>query len=147
MTRTKSRLRDFILGFATRRDGVSAIEFGLIVPVLATIVLGLTDVAAISTGVGEMQTAARAAIQYAMNGGTDMTAAQTRGTNAWQSKPSDGTLTASSACYCGSSTSDCQTVCSDKTYPKKLVTVTASGTYGTNFMTKKETVSEVLRIR
>ncbi len=144
---TWNRLRNFATGFARRREGVSAIEFGLILPVLATVVLGLTDIATITTGVGEMQTAVRAAIQYGMDAGTDMSVAQTQGTNAWQSEPSDGSLTATSACYCGSSGSDCHTVCSDSTVPKKFITVTASGTYGSNMIRQKKTVTETVRVR
>ncbi len=147
MTSTRLKLRAFCMGFAKQREGVSAIEFGLIAPILAAIVLGLANIATIATGVGEMQTAVRAAVQYAMNGGTDMTVAQTQGTNAWQSEPSDGSFTATSACFCGTTGSDCQTVCSDNTVPKKFITVTASGSYGTGVLKKSETVTEQVRVR
>jgi len=56
-----------------RRDkrATSAIEFALIAPVLAGVVVALADVNKMGMGAANMQTAVRAGAQYAMAGGTD----------------------------------------------------------------------------
>ena len=147
MSTTGKRFRVLITGFAAARNAASAIEFAIIAPLLALIVITLGDVATIATGVGEMQTAIRASIQYAMNGGLDMTIAQTQGVNAWDSKPANGTLTATTACYCAAAGADCQTPCADNSAPEKVVTVTASGTLGGNTIQRNETITEKVRVR
>jgi Flp pilus assembly protein TadG len=147
MSKIMKQFRDLFTNVVISRKATSAIEFAIIAPVLAAIVIALADVATIATGVGEMQTAIRASIQYAMNGGTDMATAQTQGTNAWDSKPADGTLSATTACFCGAAGSDCQTPCADNTAPQKFITVTASGTLGGNTIKRAESITEKVRVR
>jgi Flp pilus assembly protein TadG len=145
--KTTDRLRKALLGFVVSGRGTAAIEFAFIVPVLTLIVVTLADVATIAVGMGEMQTAARAAIQYAIAGGTDMTVAQTQGLNAWNSKPSNGAITATLACLCGTTPSDCQVLCADQSYPKEYITVSASGTLSGRMISKNESLTEVVRVR
>ena len=140
-------MRNFLPKFAASMQGTSAIEFAFIVPVLSLIVLSLADVATIAIGMGEMQTASRAAVQYAIAGGADMSVAETQGLNAWNSEPSDGALTAVSACLCGTTATDCQVLCADQSFPNEYVTVTAHGTLGGHMISKYETLTEVVRVR
>ena len=141
------RLREAVTKFVAAGSGTSAIEFAFIAPVLVAIIITLPDVANIGAGIGEMQTAVRASVQYAMYGGTDMTVAQTQGTNAWDNMPSGGTLTASLACSCSGAAADCQTPCADNSAPAMYVTVTATGTLGGKMISKNETVTESVRVR
>jgi len=145
--KTANCLRRSLFHFAASRRGTAAIEFAFIVPALALIVVALADVAAIAVGMGEMQTAVRAAIQYAIAGGTDMTVAQTQGLNAWSGKPADGAVTATAACLCAGAANDCQVLCADGTYPKEYITVSASGTLSGRMISKHESLSEVVRVR
>ena len=147
MNKMAKNMRNCFPKFAASMRGTAAIEFAFIVPTLALIVVALFDVATIATGRGEMQTASRAAIQYAINGGSDMTVAQTQGLNAWNSEPSDGALSATTSCLCAGSAFDCQTICADNSYPKEYVTVTASGTLGGRMLSHYETITEVVRVR
>jgi Flp pilus assembly protein TadG len=140
-------MRNCLPKFAASMRGTAAIEFAFIVPVLALIVLSLADIATIAIGMGEMQTASRAAIQYAIAGGADMAVAQTQGLKAWNSEPADGALTAVSACLCGATATDCQVLCADGSFPNEYVTVTASGTLGGHMISKSETLTEVVRVR
>jgi Flp pilus assembly pilin Flp len=133
--------------FLAAREATSAIEFALIVPVLAVIVVTLADVANIAVGVGTMQTGMRSSIQYAMNGGTDMTVAQAQGLQAWNNPPAGANLTAVMACFCGASAAACDVPCADLTAPTAFVTVTAAGTYGGNVITRNETLTEKVRVR
>ena len=140
-------LRKFFPHFTGSRRGTAAIEFAFIVPVLTLIVVTLADVATIAIDMGEMQTAVRAAIQYAIAGGTDMSVAQTQGLNAWNGEPADGAVTATTACLCAGAANDCQVLCADGTYPKEYITVSASGTLSGRMISKHETLSEVVRVR
>ena len=133
--------------FAVHSGAAAATEFALIVPVLAGLVIAVDDFANISTGTAEMQTASRAAIQYAMLGGTDMGAARTLGMQAWNNKPGDAAMTVVQACLCGNTESSCTAPCPDGSYPLKFVTVNASGTYGGNVYHKKTQISDVVRLR
>jgi Flp pilus assembly protein TadG len=140
-------MRNFFRKLATSMQGTAAIEFAFIVPVLTVIVVTLADVANIATGVGEMETAARAAVQYAMNGGTDMTVAQTQGLNAWDNEPSDAALSAVASCSCSGVAADCEIPCSDNTVPDEFVTVTASGTMGGSVIKRTENFTQKVRVR
>jgi len=133
--------------FAVAVGGGAATEFALIVPVLAGLVISVDDFANISTGTAEMQTASRAAIQYAMLGGTDMVAAKTLGMQAWNNKPGDAAMTVVSACLCGNTASSCTAPCPDGSYPLQFVTVNASATYGGNVYKKKTSISDVVRLK
>lgn len=133
--------------FATHSGAAAATEFALIVPVLAGLVIAVDDFANISTGTAEMQTASRAAVQYAMLGGTDMAAAQQLGMQAWNNKPGDATMTVVQSCLCGNTVSSCTAPCPDGSYPLKFVTVNASATYGGNVYHKKTSISDVVRLR
>jgi Flp pilus assembly protein TadG len=140
-------MRRLFRKFVTSKQGTAAIEFAIIVPALTVIVVTLADVATIATGMGEMETAARAAIQYAMNGGTDMTVATTQGLNAWDNEPSDGALSAEASCTCSGSAADCETPCSDNSVPEEFVTVTASATMGGSIIRRTENFTEKVRVR
>lgn len=143
--------RDFIrrariAGFLRGTEGTAAIEFALLLPVLVLGVLLLSDTVTIGTGSSEMQSAVRASIQYAMNGGTDMTVAKNQGILAWANEPSDGTLTITKACTCGSSAGTCGTLCPDSSEPATYVTGVAKGTLGGNAISLYKTVTETVRI-
>ena len=133
--------------FLCAHRGSAAIEFGLIAPALLTMVLTVKDITDISVGVGAMQTAMRASIQYAMNGGTDMTVAQTQGTQAWNNMPSGGTLTATKSCTCSGTSHSCTTLCSDNTSPQMYIAVSASATFGGTLISQPESLTETVRVK
>jgi Flp pilus assembly protein TadG len=133
--------------FARNRMGTSAIEFAFIAPVLVVATVSISDASKIATGSSQMQTAIRAAIQYAMNGGTDMTVAQSLGVASWDSQPSGGTLTVSTACTCGASAGTCGSICADGTVPYTYVTATAQATLGGDMLSLSKTVTETVRTR
>lgn len=135
-----------IAGFLRGADGTAAIEFALLLPVLVLGVLFLSDAVTIGTGSSEMQTAVRASIQYAMNGGTDMTVAKQQGILAWADKPSDGTLSLTKACTCGASAGVCGSLCADGSDPATYITGVATGTLGGNVLSISKTVTESVRV-
>jgi len=128
-------------------EGTSAVEFALIAPALASMVLGISQVSEVLIGSAHMQTAARASIQYALNGGTDLTTAQNVGLQAWADKPANATLAASEYCTCHGVTAVCTQTCSDGDVPKQYVSATATGTLGGTVYTVNKTLTETARIR
>jgi Flp pilus assembly protein TadG len=128
-------------------DGVAAVEFALIVPVLAVIAIMLPDTSDIVFGAMNMNMAVRSSIQYAMNSGNDMSAAQTIGNQTWSNKPHGATLTASTVCTCGSSSGTCGQVCGDGTLPETYVTVTGSATFGGMVVSLPLTTTQKVRVR
>lgn len=127
--------------------GNAAIEFGLILPILSTIVITIADVSSIAVGTGQMQTAVRASVQYLMNGGTSITTAETMANDAWNNKPSGGTANVTEACFCSGASHSCTTLCSNNTSPQAFYTVTASAALGGSVINRTQTVSETVRIK
>jgi len=147
MSKRAISLREFLFKFGVSRDATSALEFGLILPLLSAIVITVADVTTIAVGLGAMQTAVRQGVQYALNGGTDPTVAQTQGLQAWTNKPSGGTLTATQSCTCAGSSASCQSTCGDGSSPQMFITVTATATFGGTAITQSETSTQTVRVR
>ena len=147
VSRFALRLSIGIRKIAGDRRGTSAIEFAMIVPIFAAVVIPLADVANFAAGVSQMQTAVRSSIQYAMLGGTDMNVAQSQGLTAWPNRPAGGTLTAAQACFCSGTAADCNTACADGTPPQSYVTVTASATFRGNAFSTQRGFTEKVRVR
>ena len=141
------RIAQALAGFHRHRRGTAAIEFALVIPVLAIAAVSISDASTISTQSSAMQSAIRASIQYAMNGGGDMTVAQQTGVQAWSARPSDGTLSVSEACVCGGAAGTCGTLCADGSVPSTYVTAVAAGTVGGDVLSWHNSVTESVRVQ
>jgi Flp pilus assembly protein TadG len=140
------RTRSLRKGFSDT-SGQSGLEFAFIVPALAVGILFISDVANIAMGASQMQTAVRTSIQYAMNGGSNMTVAQTQGVQAWANMPTSGTLSAAQSWRCGSGAGTAGQLCPDGSVPTSWVTVVASATLGGTMISQPKTVTESVRIQ
>lgn len=134
-------------GFERSNNGAAAVEFALVLPLLAAIALLLPDLSQAAGGVIQMQGAARASIQYAMAGGTNLTEAQTLGLSAWNNQPSDASLSTSDQCFCAGVGAACGHPCADSTSPQEYFSVTASGHVGGHFIGFENSVSRSVRIQ
>ena len=128
-------------------SGTAAVEFGLLAPVLAIMVLGISQVSAIVVGSSAMETASRAAIQYVLNGGSDMSVANAVGLQAWDNMPANGTLTATEYCTCDGVTSPCTQACPDGSAPYEYVSVVTTGELGGSVFYLNRTQTQTARIR
>jgi Flp pilus assembly protein TadG len=133
--------------FFKASDGAAAIEFAFIAPVFATLAFLMVDVANIGMGASNMQTAVRAAVQYAVRGGTNMTTAQNLANANWASKPAGATFSAVASCRCGSAANACNALCPDGSVPQSIVTVTATASLGGNWLNSTKTVTETVRLK
>lgn len=127
--------------------GTSAVEFALIAPALATMVVGISQVSDVLVGSSHMQTAARASIQYVLDGGSDLTTAESVGMQAWDGKPANATLVASEYCTCDGGTASCTQTCPDGDIPDLYVKAMATGTLGGSAYNVNKTVTETARVR
>ncbi len=119
-------------------DGVSAVEFGLLAPLLLTILLGVLDF-----GIGywehmEVANAAQAGAAYATKNGYDSTSIQTAVTNATSLPGVQASPAPSETCGCpnatgGITTASCSTSCTSGGTAGTYVTVNATVTYKTLF--------------
>jgi Flp pilus assembly protein TadG len=126
-------------------SGTSAIEFGFIAPILILLCFAVYDVSDMSFRTSNMQTAVRAGIQYAMNGGEDLDQAKTIVNGAWSRKPADGVVDASATCKCAGNTQSCGSTCGQTM--NKWITITATGTIGGNYYSTFQTKTETIRIK
>jgi Flp pilus assembly protein TadG len=140
------RIKPFAQGLSDA-SGQSGLEFAFIVPALAVGILTISDVANIAMGASQMQTAVRTSIQYAMNGGSDMSVAQAQGVQAWANMPSSGTLSAAQSWKCGSGPGTQGQLCPDGSVPSSWVTVVASATFGGTVISQPKSVTESVRIQ
>jgi Flp pilus assembly protein TadG len=140
-------IRTLLSRLKTSDGGVAAVEFAMILPVLAVIVISLPDVSQAVTGVIQMENAARASVQYAMGGGNDMSVAHTVGMQSWTIKPTDAVLTGSQSCKCGAAAGTCGQLCADGTNPQTYFTVVASGTLGGSNINFQKTITRSVRVQ
>jgi len=146
----RSKFRKFLWQWPARLagdEGMAAVEFALIAPVLVAMVLTLVDVSNMAFGTTNMEAAVRATEQYFINGNTDTNAAQAQGNNAWASKPTGSTLTATQACTCAGAGHDCAAPCDDSTIPWMSFTVTATASLGGSVVHQTKTITQTVRVR
>lgn len=74
------------------RSGLSAVEFGLISPMIGFVFLALADVGNAVVQIDNMQRALDAGSQYFMNGGTNATVGKSVVTGAWTNEPTGGAV-------------------------------------------------------
>jgi len=133
--------------FLRRQDGAAMAEFALILPVLTGLLMlgveGWLHVTASGNLRGALQTGAR----YYEIGGTDDTTAQTLATSAWVRRPSDGAITLTRTCRCGTSVVACTSTCSDNSIPLTFIDLTGSGTFRGMMSTARMSEAQQVRVR
>jgi len=130
-------------------SGLSAVEFALIAPLLAFMLVALVDAVNFAAGFTAMQRAERAGIQYFMNGGTSTAAAQGIVSTAWTNPPSNYTVSAQEVCTCGGNghTVTCGTSCVNGQTYRANMTVSASATIKGMLTSLPESKTETVRIQ
>lgn len=126
-----------ILAALRRKSGNAAIEFALIAPVLALMLVGMTDL-----GIGlyermEIRNAAQAGAQYAVVKGWNASAIQNAVTSASTLSGVSATPAPTESCGCASGTTiasaSCGSLCPNGAKAGTYVTVNAQAQYATIF--------------
>lgn len=95
----------------------------------------------------DMQTAVRAGIQYAMNGGRNLDTTEQVVLDSWSDRPADAIVDATRYCLCDETSVACTEWCSDGTAPKAYTRITASGTLGFFIFSTPISSDEAARVR
>lgn len=141
--------------FFRNETGVAGIEFSIIAPMLAVVLLGITSGWSFYQDLNHMRDGVEAAAKYYIQGGSSDTMAKTVATSAWKNKPEKGTVTVTRSCICGDASVDCNAgvACSDSSVPQIQITILASNTWS-DTLTKtlfksgiEQTQKQVVRVR
>ena len=122
--------------FLRNDSGVGAIEFALIAPLLALVLLGTISGWAYYQQNNYMRDSVEVAGKYFLQGGTSEEVALEIADAAWSYKPDDGIIALNKTCLCGSVAASCGGVCSDSSIPETYWTIEASCTYVDPFLGK-----------
>jgi Flp pilus assembly protein TadG len=133
--------------FLRHKGGASAVEFAIISPILAGLVIYGFDAWQLINKKQDMHAAINAGAHYYMGGGDDDPTAQSISVQGWPNTPSDGQITIGRACSCAGAGSDCNTLCAaTQQAPEIHVTLTATSQWtGINPAALAE--SETVRVR
>jgi Flp pilus assembly pilin Flp len=147
--RKSARAMALRLSARFRRDesGVSAIEFGLVVPMIAGSLMGLVELGTIVFERTDMHSAVRAGAQYIMDGGNDLNQARTIVLTSWTTKPEDAVVNVSKFCLCDEVVHACNTPCSDMSVPEAYTRVEALAVLGGVVYSYGTSADDTVRIR
>lgn len=134
--------------FFRNNDGTAAVEFGLVAPILITLMVGVGTYGLEIIAYSKMREAVNAGAQYALTTSDTTSDISTVVTAAWDDKPDAGTVSVSQQCVCGSVVTDCSTNCADGDYPQRMTTITTSQSYEElGGHSKTITASQLVRTR
>lgn len=134
--------------FFKNESGAAAVEFGLVAPILATVLVGIGTYGLEIITYSKMREAVSAGAQYALTTSDTTSDISSVVSAAWDDKPAGATVSVTQQCVCAGVTNDCSTACADGDYPQKMTTITASQSYselGGN--TKTLTATQQVRTR
>ena len=132
---------------AKERDGVAAIEFGMVAPLMAAAFILTLDVSLHVINRMRMEAAVRSGIQYLMNNGRDLHQLENIVEQSWSAKPGDANITAVRYCLCSDVAHACDTLCADDSAPESYFTVNVSGTLEGFVVDSNLEASEMVRVR
>lgn len=131
-------------------SGIAAVEFALITPVLAIILIGLIDIGRFVSDRGKMTRAIQTGSHYFMVGGDDGDRARQiisgNLSNAFGDRYAPQ-VSVAQFCTCAAVTHACNTNCSDGTVPNAFYNLKISATYKGIFLTRTHEIDDDVRIR
>jgi Flp pilus assembly protein TadG len=137
--------------FLRNDEGMSAVEFALIAPMLAAVLVGIVAGWDYMKQHQEMRDSVEAGAKYVVQGGRDTTKARTVAMSAWVDKPGDANINVAQQCTCNGAAASCGSLCGDSTVPQSYITIQASATYTDTtpfgFEAQPMTSKEVIRVR
>ncbi len=127
--------------------GAAAVEFSLLVPVLAGLLLGVFDLGRMTYDRTDLHTAVRGGAQYFMAGGEDMDAAAEIVNQSWTNRPDNAQVTVVKCCECAGEAAPCGQLCPDGEVPDILHEIRATAYFTGVFGEYEVSVEEVVRAR
>jgi len=133
--------------FAADRRGLAALEFALIAPLLAALLMLGADGWLRTSQLSGMRSALQSGARYYQLGGSDDPTAQALTAQSWAHAPPGNTVSVARSCTCGALPIACTTLCAGSNPPSVYITLTASGTFPGLMQSRSLSQSDVLRIR
>ncbi|MGE5500391.1 MAG: TadE/TadG family type IV pilus assembly protein [Ignavibacteriales bacterium] len=136
------------LRFFKDKSGAAAVEFGLVAPVLVTLLVGIGTYGLEIIAYSKMREAVSAGAQYALTTSDTTSDISAVVSAAWDDKPSGATVSVSQQCVCAGVSNDCSTACANGDYPQRITTITTTQNYSElGGHTKTLTASQQVRTR
>lgn len=133
--------------FLVSRRANVAIEFALIAPVLAAMLIGLVDFGRMGFERSDMLAAARSGSAYFMAGGTDTERAKTIISSSWTNMPANAVVQVTRVCECAGAAAQCNVLCTDGTVPVSYAVIDLSATLDGVFIDHSSSAADTVRIR
>lgn len=133
--------------FARHRGGASAVEFGLLAPIFALMLLGIAEVGQVAYQRTDMHSALRSGGQYVLNGGRDLGVAREIVVRSWTAMPEDAVVEATRFCLCGNVAHACNSPCSGGSVPEAYISLQAHATLGGIVVDYGSSADDAIRIR
>lgn len=133
--------------FGAARTGAAAVEFALIVPVLAALLLGVFDMGRMTYDRTDLHAAVRSGAQYYMAGGEDAADAVAIVNQSWTNRPENSQIDVVRCCKCAGIDAPCGQLCPDGSVPDIFHEIEATAFFTGVFGEYQVSVEEVVRAR
>lgn len=130
-----------------REDGVAAVEFAVVVPLMAALVVGMVSVWDLASNWTGAQSAAGAGARYYLDGGADDARAEEIALLAWPDPPADADASIVRTCMCGDVVTLCTDLCIGSLPPEVWIQVETTGTWYNGLASRELSASQVVRVR
>lgn len=147
MTRFQDRSMPVFGRFFRAQGGAAAVEFALIVPVLAALLLGVFDLGQMTYDRTDLHTAVRSGAQYFMAGGEDINEARAIVEQSWTNRPEISQVTVERCCKCAEADAPCGQLCPDGSVPDIMHELQATAFFTGVFGEYEVSVEEAVRAR
>ena len=137
------------VAFLRSQDGAAAVEFGLVAPIVAAVLVGVATMGGTILAYSKMRQAVSSGAQYALAVADDPDAIEDVVVAAWSPAPTGSTVTVTQQCFCADApdtATACAVNCADGDYPQMFTTIAASRPY-TNFGGATATLNASQRVR
>lgn len=128
-------------------SGVTSIEFAFIAPILAFIVMALSDVGLYVHDRSKMTSSIKSGVDYFLLGGQDTDTAVEIVKKAWSDRPENTFITTAKYCLCGNVEVSCNSICLDSTQPEAYKKIAVTAYYDGLLLRTKYYSDETIRIR
>lgn len=132
---------------ADARRGTAAVEFALVVPVLAALLLGVFDLGQMAYDRTDLHGAVRSGAQYFMAGGDSPEAATALIEQSWTNRPPNSGVAVVRCCKCSEVDAPCGQLCPDGSVPDIIHQITATASFVGVFGEYEVEVEETVRAR
>lgn len=132
-------------GLVRARQGAAAVEFAIVVPFLAAMLIGVVQYGGMIIANQQMHDGVSAAAVYVMRGGSDATNIKSIAKSTWPHAPSDASVSVSQGCSCAGTTQSCTLLCADGSYPQAFTSISATGTYTGVWGSQSMSTTQVVR--